>query len=126
MKESTMSPKSFAFRVGWFILGVLSLVLAAMLWFVGIFSGGLEVDETCNLLHGQTYDRQYRQAHPEHAGRSLFPLSDKCNDGFDMVPVWMNPAIAGLVLFGAGTTVALPIRDVTRYVQRRRQTSSAS
>lgn len=116
-----MTPKTFAFRVGWFILGVFSLLFAAMLWFVSAFSWDKE--ERCRLRHGQFYDSYYLKEHPEHDG-AHFPLSNKCNADYEMVEAWVNPTVVGLVLLGLGTTVVLPIRDATQYVQRRRQSGS--
>lgn len=114
-----MTPKKFAFRVGWFVIGVLSLVFAALLWLAGLFSGGLDSQEMCGLRYGQSYDRQYLKAHPEHAGRNLFPLSDKCNADYDMVPGWMNPAIVALAGLGVTTTVVLPLNDLAVHIRRR-------
>ena len=72
--------------------------MVPMLPWSGIWIGGLDEEETCQLFHHQEYDQKYRTSHPEHAGQNIFPLSNKCNAEYDMVPFWMNPAVVGFAL----------------------------
>ncbi|MDQ0616649.1 hypothetical protein [Arthrobacter globiformis] len=98
-------------RPGWVLLGIFSVFMVPILLFFGIWVGGLDDEESCHLTHHQTYDREYRMAHPEHAGRNIFPLSNKCNADYDMVPFWMNPAIVGFALLTVGAFIVPPLRN---------------
>nr|WSZ96936.1 hypothetical protein OH820_15810 [Streptomyces sp. NBC_00857] len=59
----------------------------------GVFGGGLDVRETCQFVHHERYDEAYWDSHAEEF-QKIFPLHNKCNAHFDMVPAWVNPAIA--------------------------------
>ena len=98
------------------------MIVAAVVYFFGLFSGGLEVDETCNIRHGERFDLEYRLAHPEHAGHALFPLSDRCNADYDMIPFWMNPLLVGLVVLAVWLVVGDPLRRMTAAAVRRIRT----
>ena len=95
-------------RPGWWILT--SVVLAAVgfgTWFTGIFSGGLDVRETC-AERGVRYDDAYRTEHWREASR-WFPLHNRCNAQHDLVPAFVNPtlvAVAVLLLGCVAGTVA--------------------
>ncbi len=53
---------------------------------------GLEVGETCTLDDGVDFDPQYWATHRNDV--PLPPYCSPCNAGHDMVPGWVNPAIA--------------------------------
>ncbi len=80
--------------VAWMGLAVVSAFLLGITYFVGMFSGGHEVDETCAAA-GQHYDHQYRAEHWREPSR-WFPMHNRCNADHDLVPVWVNPAIVVL------------------------------
>ncbi|NEA66459.1 hypothetical protein [Streptomyces sp. SID12488] len=82
--------------LAWGVALVASPFLLGITFFVGIFSGGHEIDETCASL-GQPLDDQYRAEHWREPGQ-WFPLHNKCNADYDLVPVWVNPAIVVLTL----------------------------
>ncbi|MCX5370292.1 hypothetical protein [Streptomyces sp. NBC_00103] len=113
--------------VFWLTLSVLSCVGLFLTWFWGAWSGGLDVAETCALLKGQKYDDAYRAEHWREPSR-VFPLHNKCNASYDLVPAWVNPmlvllaflAVAGLIAAVWATAVRL-----RRLWQRRRPTSAA-
>ncbi|WP_405535822.1 hypothetical protein OG787_19000 [Streptomyces sp. NBC_00075] len=89
----------------WLALAFVSLLLLGVTYFVGMFSGGHELDETCASL-GQRVDEEYRAEHWREPGQG-FPLHNKCNADYDLVPVWVNPGIVVLgvlvvVCVGAG------------------------
>ncbi|GAA5187943.1 hypothetical protein GCM10023322_37440 [Rugosimonospora acidiphila] len=71
----------------------ISLFAGLASWTWGAFSGGLDVGEACTWNHHQRYDEVYRDAHAEEFQR-LFPLHNKCNPDFDLVPAWVNPIVA--------------------------------
>lgn len=104
-------------RPGWFgrAAGICGYV-AVLAWLWGVTRDGLDIDETCRVVHGQEYDRSYHEAHLADYFRP-FPLSLKCNAGYDLVPGWVNPVVAvfsvlfllcfvGLVVAGARTISA--------------------
>ncbi|GAA4263585.1 hypothetical protein [Dactylosporangium darangshiense] len=94
-------------RPGWFgHVPWLSLLGTAVAWLCGVlFGGSLDIAESCTYQHHQQYDAAYREAHPDGF---LFPLSTKCNAGYDLVPSWVNPAIAAFFLvFVAGVAGAV-------------------
>lgn len=85
-------------RPGWFGHAAwASFALLALVWLWGALSGGLDIEETCRLRHHEPYDEAYYQAHRDDYFR-LFPLSQKCNAGYDLVAPWVNPAVAVLFL----------------------------
>lgn len=91
--------------VGWFMLSFLSSVALGFTFFIGAFvASGKDIDETCAKA-GQQLDRNYRAQNWQEPSQ-LFPLHDKCNAGYDMVPAWINPA---LVLFASLAAVFLCI-----------------
>ncbi|MEU0964061.1 hypothetical protein ABZ357_00975 [Streptomyces sp. NPDC005917] len=93
--------------------------LAAWIW--GVFRTGLDVRETCLFVHHEHYDRAYRDAHAAEL-QKFFPLHNKCNAHFDLVPPWVNPslmvcavvamtAVAVLLQFGIAHLTSLPRRE---------------
>lgn len=82
--------------LAWLALGVAFSFLLGITFFVGMFSGGHELDETCAEL-GQRVDEEYRAEHWREPGE-WFPMHNKCNPGYDLVPVWVNPGIVVLTL----------------------------
>ncbi|MEU8792209.1 hypothetical protein [Streptomyces sp. NPDC048643] len=94
---------------GWFLVTA-GLCLVAMLvtWIVGALAGSsMDAEESCHAA-GTTYDRAYRSVHWQEPSR-WFPLHNKCNAGFDLVPVWVNPALVVLPLL-AVTFLGLAVR----------------
>jgi hypothetical protein len=83
---------------GWFIAtAALCVVAAAVTWLIGAFAGSsMDPEESCHTA-GTTYDEAYRSAHWREPSR-WFPLHNKCNAGYDLVPVWVNPALVLLLL----------------------------
>ncbi|MEU4153554.1 hypothetical protein [Streptomyces sp. NPDC026659] len=80
----------------WFS-GTAALLLMAtgVTYLSGALAGAsLDPEEACH-ADGQTYDAAYRRAHLDAYTR-WFPLHDKCNAGYDLVPGWVNPALVTL------------------------------
>lgn len=71
--------------------------LLVVVLFQGVFVGGLDVAEACELGAGQPYDHEYRSQH-SHEQLQLFPLTTKCNAEYGLVPPWTNPALAILAI----------------------------
>lgn len=104
----------------WVLLSVLSCACVPLVWFWGAFSGGLDVRETCELLEGQVYDDAYRAEHYREPGR-LFPLHNKCNASYDLVPLWVNPTLVCLAIVAVGSVIAAVVLTVARYRSGGRQ-----
>jgi len=71
---------------------------AVVVWGFGVFAGGLDVRETCELTHHTTYDQVWRERTGAD-GTSFFPLTNACNEHISLVPAWVNPTIAVLAAF---------------------------
>jgi len=96
----------------WLANMIVALVFAAAVWMHGAFVGGMDIVSTC-ATRGQPWDTEYsRQNRRDSAG--FFPLHNECNAGYDLVPVWLNPAVAFLALlalaFAAACLVSLTLR----------------
>lgn len=76
----------------WVGLAFGSFIAAACTFFIGAWAGGHEIDETC-AARGQMYDEFYRSENWREPSQ-LFPMHNKCNADFDLVPFWVNPALA--------------------------------
>lgn len=86
----------------WLGLAVLSLLSLVITFFIGAFAGGKDIDETCAAA-GQPLDDAYRARHWQEPGQ-LFPMHNRCNAQYDLVPAWVNPA---LVIFAVASAVFL-------------------
>ncbi|MEU4872536.1 hypothetical protein [Streptomyces sp. NPDC021608] len=81
----------------WLLLSTLTCAAAFLTWLWGALAGGLDVAETCTLYRGQRFDGAYRSRHLDESTR-WFPLHNKCNATYDLVPAWINPTVAFLAL----------------------------
>ncbi|SDM96297.1 hypothetical protein SAMN04487981_10389 [Streptomyces sp. cf386] len=97
-----------------------SLFAGTAAWLFGAFSGGLDVEESCRLTHHQPYDAAYRSAHTEDFQR-LFPLSNKCNASYDLVPSWVNPTVAACFVVAVLCVVALGRLGLSRALTVKRK-----
>lgn len=108
--------------VHWLALWALSGGALFLTWLWGVWSGGLDVAETCTLLKGQKYDDDYRRDHYREPSQ-IFPLHNKCNASYDLVPAWVNPTLVLLALVAVGSLVIgvnLLIVSLVRTVARHR------
>ncbi|MER6788196.1 hypothetical protein ABT330_26900 [Streptomyces sp. NPDC000658] len=87
----------------WLLLSTLSCGGAFLTWLWGALAGGLDVAETCTLLRGRRFDGAYRSRHLDESTR-WFPLHNKCDATYDLVPAWINPTV---VLFSLATAAGL-------------------
>jgi hypothetical protein len=82
---------------GWFAgTAVLLLVVTGVIYLFGAWSGGLDVGEAC-AADGEIYDGDYRAANIGEFNQ-WFPLENKCNAGYDLVPGWVNPTLVVLAV----------------------------
>ena len=98
----------------WLLLSVLSCAGIPFVWIWGVFSSGLDVEETCELFRGQDFDDDYRSEHLRETSR-VFPLHNKCNASYDLVPIWVNPALVCLTLLAVGCLITAVVRTVARF-----------
>ncbi|CAL9567841.1 hypothetical protein SUDANB176_04777 [Streptomyces sp. enrichment culture] len=103
--------------VFWFLSSALSCFALFVVWLWGAWSGGLDVAETCRLLHGQPFDPDYRGEHLDEPLR-VFPLHNKCNASYDLVPAWINPTLVCLAVTATGCFVSGTVAVVARFRAR--------
>ncbi|MFE6161821.1 hypothetical protein ACFQ7F_23250 [Streptomyces sp. NPDC056486] len=89
---------------------------------VGAFSGALRVEKSCRVRQ-EPYDAAYQAQHAAETDR-WFPLHNKCNAGFDVVPGWVNPAVVifTVLLAAAVGTVAVAAVTHLRTIRTKRNT----
>lgn len=87
---------------GWFVVtGLLCLTAMFVTWLVGALAGtATDAESSCHAA-GAAYDRAYRSVHWQEPSQ-WFPLHNRCNAGYDLVPAWVNPALVGLPLLAVG------------------------
>ncbi|MFI9742430.1 hypothetical protein [Streptomyces sp. NPDC052494] len=80
----------------WFAASAVPLLLGTgVVYLAGSLSGGsLDPEEACHMV-GQEFDWAYRSANFDEYTQ-WYPLHDKCNEGYDLVPAWVNPTLAVL------------------------------
>ncbi|MGW5093196.1 hypothetical protein ACWEQ1_02520 [Streptomyces nodosus] len=96
-----LQDRSWRRPLWWTRLCSVSLFGGLACWIWGGLRQGLIVSDACLVRH-QPYDKAYWDSHAEEFGK-FFPLHNKCNAHFDLVPVWVNPAIvvSGVVSLAA-------------------------
>jgi hypothetical protein len=102
--------------LAWFIYGLLSLIALGITFFVGAFASGKDINETCAKAR-QPLDDVYRDAHWLEPGQ-IFPMHDKCNANYDMVPFWVNPALVVFVVAVAVCLIGFVVSITTRLVRK--------
>ncbi|MFI9051563.1 hypothetical protein [Streptomyces sp. NPDC053427] len=101
----------------WTRLCSVSLFAGLASWIRGLFSGGLDVRKACLFVHHESYDHAYRTSHVEEIGR-LFPLHNKCNAGYDMVPAWVNTTVVACAVISLAALAVLLWFGATQLVRR--------
>jgi hypothetical protein len=74
-----------------------------------LVTSGHDLDRACESV-GRVLDRNFRLLHP-HDGSLYFPLHNRCDAAYDLVPTWVNPALSALA---AVLTLALAGALVSR------------
>jgi hypothetical protein len=92
----------------------LSWMAMGYVWTYGMFSTALYVEKQCVFQHHVRFDAEYYSEHAEEFKR-LFPLHEKCNADYDMVPAWVNPAIVVLGVLGVVLLVAQIASAIVHY-----------
>jgi hypothetical protein len=80
----------------WMGFAVILFLAAGYVFLVGASAAGLDIREKCELAGvpfmvrpGSIQFRELQQVYPMHAW---------CNDSYDLVPGWVNPALASLMI----------------------------
>ncbi|RMB57075.1 hypothetical protein [Tessaracoccus antarcticus] len=85
----------------WFFRCVcVSAYLGVAFWIAGASarpSVGFETYDAFCGRRGWLFDELYYETHRDDYAR-LYPITGKCNAYYDLVPAWVNPAIAALIL----------------------------
>ncbi|MER5555063.1 hypothetical protein ABT001_25895 [Streptomyces sp. NPDC002793] len=92
-------------------------------WGFGVFAGGLDVRETCELNHHTDYDQAWRDRTGSD-GTSYFPLANACNEHVSLVPAWVNPTIVVLAVLTVSALVLALFRIVYAISHRKELVSS--
>ncbi|MBO1269515.1 hypothetical protein [Arthrobacter cavernae] len=91
-------------------MAFVSFVAVAVTFMIGAWAGGHEVDETC-AARGQTYDSGYRSENWQEPSR-IFPMHNKCNAAYDLVPSWINPALVIFAVLMVAFVIAVVVSVV--------------
>ncbi|MEV5683801.1 MULTISPECIES: hypothetical protein [unclassified Streptomyces] len=91
----------------------------AVVWGVGVFAGGLDDRETCELTHHTNYDQAWRDRTGAD-GKSFFPLANACNEHISLVPAWVNPTIVFLAVL-AVSALALALFRIAHAISHRKK-----
>jgi hypothetical protein len=73
---------------------VSGLALAVLFWAQTTFVLSSDLYDACKDV-GQELDLNFRLRHPRDGGR-YFPVHNRCNPTYDLVPDWVNPTLRGL------------------------------
>ncbi|MEH0825975.1 hypothetical protein V6U84_38125 [Micromonospora sp. CPCC 205714] len=97
---------------GWVRLALITASCTLLLYVYGLFNrAAYDIGETCDWL-GQHYDTGYRTEHWREPGR-WFPLHNRCNAGYDLVPAYVNPSLVILAVLTLGCAVMAVVLIVT-------------
>ena len=88
----------------WLANMIVALAFTGAFWLYGALSGGFDTPQECE-SRGQPLDTEYRRLNWEEPGR-YFPLHNKCNADYDLVPFWLNPALVFLALLALAFAAA--------------------
>jgi hypothetical protein len=86
----------------WLAVALASFLVTVFAYFVGFAAPGLDLVEKCGLT-GELYNVNPGSA-KHRQGQQFFPLHAWCNGSYDLVPAWVNPAVA---VFGILTVTAI-------------------
>lgn len=102
-------------KIPWWVLAVACGCGLLLTFGAGAFAGGFDAREMCR-MEGQVYDKAYRAEHWREPGR-LFPLHNKCNAAFDLVPAWVNPTLVCLTVAAGACVTAGLVRGARRLLR---------
>jgi hypothetical protein len=103
----------------WARLCSVALFAGFATWIWAEFRTGLDEHDTCQFVHHEYYDAAYADAHAAEF-RKLFPLHDKCNAQFDLVPSWVNPFLVVCAVVVTAAVAVLLRFGITHLTRRTR------
>ncbi|MFE7748384.1 hypothetical protein [Streptomyces sp. NPDC057428] len=106
-----LSARRWERPVWWAFPAVVLTGLGCVVRFVGVFSSGLDVREAC-ASRGAPYDEAYRSESWREPSQ-WFPLHNRCNAEFDLVPAWVNPSLVAIALLLVGCAAGAVATAVT-------------
>jgi hypothetical protein len=104
----------------WTRVGSVALFTGLTTWTWALFSTGLDESDTCQFVHHEYYDSAYADAHAAES-QKLFPLHNRCNAHFDMVPAWVNPSLvvcAVITMVAAAVLLRFGIAHLTSLLRK--------
>lgn len=105
----------------WLHFALLAASCTVLMYGHGVLASlAFDIEETCELLKGQEYDHSYRSEHWQEPSR-WFPLHNKCNASYDLVPSYVNPSVVVLAI----VTLGCAVTAVTMAVRSRRRTDGS-
>lgn len=110
--------KAFRAAGTWLRLAVLAGSATLLMYgFGAIVGSAFDTAETCEQTFGQRYDEAYRGAHWREPGQ-WFPLHNKCNAEYDLVPSYVNPSVVVLAAVAVGSVGVASVLAVRRRARR--------
>lgn len=102
---------------GWVRLALITAFCTLLMYGYGLFSGAAyDIGETCARL-GQHYDSDFRAEHWREPSR-WFPLHNRCNADYDLVPAYVNPSLVILAALTLGCAVMAATLTITGRLRR--------
>lgn len=98
----------------------ISLLNAATVWILGFSRSGLDIRESCEYKNGIPFDGKWNEVHYMES-QKIFPLHAKCSSTVDLVPAWVNPAIAILALVCAACLCAAIYLELRKFTRERKK-----
>ncbi|MDN5667469.1 MAG: hypothetical protein L0G87_03630 [Renibacterium salmoninarum] len=95
----------------------LSIMALGVIFIRGAISGGWHIRKTC-MAAGEIYDEDYRSQNWQEPTQ-IFPMHNKCNASYDLVPFWINPALVFFALLALICLTLLILASVQRAKTRR-------
>ncbi|MEU8263171.1 hypothetical protein AB0C02_21390 [Micromonospora sp. NPDC048999] len=89
---------------GWVRLALVAAACTLLIYGYGLFSAAAyDIGETCVRV-GQDYDSAYQDDHWQETSQ-WFPLHNRCNASYDLVPAYVNPLVVILAVLNLGGAV---------------------
>ncbi len=98
----------------WTALSIPFVLALGLSFLIGAFAAGGDASETCAKA-GQIYDEKYRSENWREPSQ-IFPLHNRCNADYDLVPFWINPTIT---LLGVVIALLLATSLISAILQHR-------
>ena len=91
----------------WLAVTVLCAFVLAVFFVTPFNASGTDLYDACQVA-GQELDLNFRIKHPSD-GSAAFPLHNRCNALYDLVPEWVNPTVSAFAAVMALSLIGLLI-----------------